>query len=229
MKDHEFYPTPLKLAELLVERLLWQIQLPPGSTPQILEPSAGSGSFVFPLAKIPGATVTAIEPFIVAPDNLPENVEWGEYSVEQLHEALEGDRPFDLVCGNPPYTKAEEHLRLLMTMGRKGGGVGFLLRLGFLASRGRVPFFSAYPPKHVYVLPTRPSFVWTYTCKECKKKMYVEPGTELDQCQFCGHLTLMRSTSDAHDYCFPVWEFGLSPNHQTTVSWLNSYEGEGER
>ena len=115
-KDHEFYPTPDDLAEYLWKRLLWIVPTAEAEKGlHCLEPSAGGGAFAFAMAGDKARhDVTAIEPHLPEPssENLPENLGWANVSLEELHEALENDRPFDVACGNPPYSLAEAHLRL---------------------------------------------------------------------------------------------------------------------
>lgn len=222
--DKEFFPTPAKLAALLVEVLSWKIKIP--SNPMILEPSAGTGAFIPFLAAIEGSTVLGIDPNFDAPTSIPDNVEWAKMSLEDLKLELGDTRPFDVICGNPPFSLAEQHLRLLLTMGgARGGGIGFLLRLGFLASKGRKEFFGAYPPKHVFCLPDRPSFMWCYTCTntECLHKEYVLPKTKVPACPACNSPKPTKVQTDSYDYGFFIWEFGQKPGVETTLSWLNRY------
>lgn len=247
-KGTEFYPTPRDLAQNLWEKLLWQIpgdyleNRPEDSPPQFLEPSAGRGVFAEVMAKHGRSVVTAIDPNFEDPGI--EGVEWGQMSLEVLHEALEGERPFDAACGNPPFTLAEAHLRLIFNMLAPGGHVGFLLRLGFLASKSRAKFFAAYPPKHIYVMTSRPSFMWSYKCKVeyalslggadvegegptkgCGHKWLVEPGNDQKKCPKCGNKNLQVSKTDQYDYCFIVWQPDMKPGTQTTLSFINTYEG----
>jgi hypothetical protein len=66
---------------------------------------------------------------------------------------------FDLVAVNPPYRDAEAFVRRALCASLNPSGVAvFLLRLGFLESRGRVPLFQDRPPAEVQVLTARPSF-----------------------------------------------------------------------
>lgn len=251
-KDTEFFPTPEPLAEYLVNRLAWQLpaelQGESGETLQALEPSAGMGPFVRALAQRPSIHVTGIDPNFDAPKDLPENAEWERMSLEDLHEALEGEAPFDIACGNPPFSLAHAHLLLLFKMVRKGGCIGFLLRSGFLSSAKRASFFAAYPPKHVYIFSNRPSFAWSWICKEqykkknidlgpsaleeydhvggCGHKWFTEPGTSAKKCPECGNTKLQSAKTDQYDYMFAVWAVGMDPDRQTTLSWLNEFNGE---
>jgi hypothetical protein len=223
MKGHEFYPTPDDLAEYLWQRFLWIVPNDHDLS-TALEPSAGRGAFARAMSRSPRvASVTAIEPFEDEPKGLPENVEWGTMTLEDLHTALDGDRPFDAAVGNPPFSLAEEHLRLLFRVVRQGGYVGFLLRAGFLASSGRAPFFVIHPPKHVFVLSRRPSFVWSHTCRGCKHNWSELPGIQSGPCPECGATDVSTSMTDRYDYIFGIWEVGWQG--KTELSWLANIPG----
>lgn len=223
-QDHEFYPTPGNLAAYLWQRLLWQV--PDGDDlTQALEPSAGRGAFALAMAQTARVgNVTAIEPHVPKPRDLPDNVEWGAMALEDLHAALEGERPFDIACGNPPFSLAEAHLRILFKIVRPDGHVGFLLRSGFLGSKGRADFFHAFPPKHVYILSERPSFVWSHGCKECKHSWTTAPESPAESCPECGGVDLSTSKTDRYDYAFCVWQAGWTGT--TTMSWLTQVPGK---
>lgn len=60
-----------------------------------------------------------------------------------------------LVLGNPPYKYAQEFVEHGL---KHGEAVGFLLRLSFLESKKRIPFWRDTPLKHVTVISERPSF-----------------------------------------------------------------------
>lgn len=82
-------------------------------------------------------------------------------------EIIEGDylqyKPsisrYHLICGNPPYSLAENFLRHSFEILEPYGYVYFLLRLSFLEGikRGK-GLFSEFPLKRVYVCSRRPSF-----------------------------------------------------------------------
>jgi hypothetical protein len=66
---------------------------------------------------------------------------------------------FDVIIGNPPYNAAETHVRRALSLRSKPFGVvAFLLRLAFLESAERVPFWREHPASKIYVLSERPSF-----------------------------------------------------------------------
>ena len=65
-------------------------------------------------------------------------------------------QPPTLIITNPPFSLALEFL--LKSLLHKEATVIFLLRLNFLGSQKRKPFWNKFPPSHLYVLSERPSF-----------------------------------------------------------------------
>lgn len=65
---------------------------------------------------------------------------------------------FDVVASNPPYVLAQRFVLKSLSIVKPGGAVVFLLRLNFLGSQGRAPFWQKYPPAYVFVHSRRPSF-----------------------------------------------------------------------
>lgn len=147
------YPTPAALCAAVVAGL-------PGWSPRtILEPSVGTGAWVDQLVtRWPDATYTTIDPW-AEPATPPKNHQHHWCPFESFAAACRNNgQRFDLVIGNPPYRHAEEHVRLALSLLAPGGMLVFLLRLAFLASRGRYDFWLAAPPDRVQVLVERPSF-----------------------------------------------------------------------
>ena len=116
---------------------------------------------------------------------------------------------------NPPYKLAREFVEeSLATVERAGGTVHALLRLGFLASLKRRNFWHQHPAD-VLVLPQRPSFCYTFTCKPCKKKHQRPVGTKSSRCPRCGK-KMDRTTTDAADYGWFSW--GPGPRGRITIA-----------
>ena len=65
---------------------------------------------------------------------------------------------FDVIAGNPPYKNAISHAEQGLRIVKPGGYVAYLLRMGFLASKGRAPFWEKNPCRRVYILDERPSY-----------------------------------------------------------------------
>jgi len=100
---------------------------------------------------------------------------------------------WDWIVGNPPYKDAESHCRRALELSHN---VAFLLRLGFLSSKKRIPFFKEHPPSAVFVIQGRPNFR-EGRINEKTGKPY---GT------------------DNSDYAFIVW--GGWPNESPTLQWV---------
>lgn len=80
-------------------------------------------------------------------------VEWAE--IKEGKDYLVGGYWSDYTITNPPYSRSMEFLELALAQSKV---VLFLLPLNFLASQKRLPFWKRYPPTHLIVLPSRPSF-----------------------------------------------------------------------
>jgi len=126
---------------------------------------------------------------------------------------------------------------------QKDGCLGFLLRLSFLESKKRQKFFTAFPPKAVHVLPSRPSFVWVWTCDTplyneegntirdgkgnvqlCGHKWKDKPNANHFRCPECDGKRVNKSTTDSSAYAFYVWREGYMGD--TILTWLNTAPGE---
>lgn len=141
------YYTPRAVARQCVDMVLPALGVRRPRT--ILEPSAGSGSFLMPLRQaFPLAKITAID---VAPD--PTTTLEAIRKVDFLD--ADFNNRFDLIVGNPPYREATPFCIKALA---SAPTVVFLMRLGFLAARKRYDFWRSYPPAWVFVLPLRPSF-----------------------------------------------------------------------
>ena len=132
------YYTPDEVAGKLVREL--------PISGRVLEPHVGGGAFLRAMPS--GVEVTAgdIDPLAPGLTNA-SRCYVGDF------EAHRGS--YDWVIGNPPYRHAEAHVRHALTL---APDVAFLLRLAFLESRRRRPFWDEHPPYHVWILSRRPSF-----------------------------------------------------------------------
>lgn len=65
---------------------------------------------------------------------------------------------WDVIITNPPYVVAEAFVRVALERLEPNGVCMMLTRIGFLASQGRRPFWSAHPPTEVAVIRPRPGF-----------------------------------------------------------------------
>tara|TARA_R110002020_G_scaffold192856_2_gene393058 strand:+ start:377 stop:949 length:573 start_codon:yes stop_codon:yes gene_type:complete len=152
-KEHEFYPTPPNLAAKMVEVAREELC---GMKPKWwLEPSMGDGAIVEQINAQGVNSVIGVDPNIKPMAKL-----FGDFYDHGLEEYLEaqGSLEFGAIVGNPPFSLAEKHLRLLIPRIEPGGVLVFLLRMTFLGSKSRVEFFKEHPPSKVIVLQGRPSF-----------------------------------------------------------------------
>lgn len=122
-----------------------------------------------------------------------------------------------LIVGNPPYSLAIEFAKRALELAAKrpGSVVALLLRLGFLETPKRAAFHVEHP-SHLYVLPKRPSFCHSFTCKPCSKgrdkplRRNMPTTVSKLECPECGK-NMSKTTSDATGYAWFVWGDG-KPN-----------------
>ncbi len=157
-------PTPDALALAICQRVAETIRhrLPSSPPPRILEPSAGDGAFVRAARQVwPASQITAVELRQQCQDRI---VEAG--ADHTITDSLEGAFTsgaaeignVDLVVGNPPFSFAENHIRLLLGALRPGAVLAFLLRTGFYESHTRIPFWNEFPEDSFAPVVPRPSF-----------------------------------------------------------------------
>jgi hypothetical protein len=151
----DFYATPDVLALAICRRLGESMVYPPA----IIEPSAGHGPFVRAALTIwPGTPVVAIDS---SEDRRPMLLESGAHVVEIVDwiDYCRRTPPASaLVVGNPPFRDAEAHVRAGLDWLDEGGVLAFLLRLNFLGSAARIPFWRNHVPAEVIPIVPRPSF-----------------------------------------------------------------------
>jgi len=147
------YYTPAAVAEACVS---W---LPIEDAAQVLEPHGGGGAFWRALVRKGHAVdVLDVDPMAPVWDcqlHQPGGPVAPRRHVQEFLSWTPG-KAFHWVIGNPPYRDAELHVRKALEVSRRH--VCFLLRLGFLESQERFPFWSSSPLRHVFVLSRRPSF-----------------------------------------------------------------------
>lgn len=154
------YLTPQEVADACCARLVEDGWVRRRSL--VLEPSAGTGAFVRAAARIfAPAYLHANEPFLTMdPDAVPEKGK-GTLTLqcfEELSKQHPDLGPYDSVIGNPPFSLAEEHIRIAHSMLAVGGVLAFVLRLNFLGSTKRAGLWHDHPPDAIYTLEPRPSF-----------------------------------------------------------------------
>lgn len=113
-----------------------------------LEPHAGSGAFVRAAMDLHSA--------VMAIDINPEAGGLSQGVASWVGDYLTYYGSPTWTFGNPPFNRAEEHIRHALNTSRVGAA--FLLRLAFLETEKRIPFWKEHPAAEVYVLSRRPSF-----------------------------------------------------------------------
>lgn len=145
--EHDAYMTPRPVCDALLEKLGLHVD-------KVLEPCCGTGNWVRAYkAYCPSADIFSAD----IQDKYVCHESVAHFTGDVL--TLSGLSPnFDLVLGNPPYKHAEAFVEKGMACLRPSGHLAFLLRIGFLASRKRYPFFQRWKPSRIISLSGRPSF-----------------------------------------------------------------------
>jgi hypothetical protein len=154
------YYTPPELALVCVQ----QLDLPPSAV--VLDPHVGAGAWLRAalacgVSTVIGNDVDPAAPWLSQPPPamfpdapLAHHAHVGDFLTEWPAVGQAGPRP-TWIIGNPPYRDAGVHVTHALSM---GCNVAFLLRLGFVASRKRLPFWRAHRPTEIGFLVPRPSF-----------------------------------------------------------------------
>ena len=147
--ENDFYETPSWCVESILPHL------PLGGS--VLDPCAGRGAILRACAR-------CFEHMIAIEINKDfehelQQVVTGESDLTIDDAKLRTVWPkADVVLMNPPFSTAEQFVRMALSEQRQYQGITCaLLRLSFLASKKRADFLRANPPD-VYVLSKRPSF-----------------------------------------------------------------------
>ena len=169
-KKNDFYPTPYGCALASVRWLKTTYGINPSI---ILDPGAGTGVWGKACREV--FSIDNINPFIVGveldkahADNRVADNDWQGYNQWVTEDYLEYTPyrcdGFDLIVGNPPYSKADEFINKSMTLVRKNNSkklwiIAFLLKLSYLGSQYRgKELFVKNPPLEVVAYSRRPSF-----------------------------------------------------------------------
>lgn len=149
-RKSDFYPTPLPLAQAAMSLLP---VLP--DRPRVLDPGAGEGIWGKALlAEYPDARITGVD---IDPHPVPAGYAHWIRNDYTLMPYFFGNQ--DLVIGNPPFSLAEQFVHQALRHTRNDGYVFFILRLTFLETPSRYTLFRAHPPRKVWVMPSRVSFM----------------------------------------------------------------------
>ena len=147
----DFYATPLETVYSFLD-----VYDGIKSSDSILEPSAGNGNIIKALRNCGYDNhIDAVELRAEERSNLLElanRVHIGDFL------EMEGGESYDVVIGNPPFSKALEFVKKALEVVRPGGRVIMLLRTAFLESEARFKFWDDNPLSGLYTLHKRPSF-----------------------------------------------------------------------
>jgi len=136
----DFYETPYWTTQLL-HNYLGYIDEP------ILEPAVGKGKIVDVLKENGYKNITGLDlNSKFNPDICEDYLSWVP------------DKEYKTIITNPPYTFAAEYVHKCLEDVAEGGMVALLLRLNFLESKKRYPFWKEHMPSRIYVLAERPKF-----------------------------------------------------------------------
>ncbi len=154
----DFYATPPWCTDAMLRRI------GPLAGKRILEPSAGDGAIV---RRLLAAGADAAHVLAVEPDEARAYCVERSEGVDVWHSTFEGwargetehgfPDIFDLIVMNPPFTLAQEHVELAISLLAPGGLCCALLRLAFACSKKRSAFRAAHP-FDLLILASRPSF-----------------------------------------------------------------------
>ena len=219
--ESDWYATPKEATTSILEELR-----PVLHPSRILEPTAGKGAIVLVAHEFfPEAAITGIELDRARFDRLTAlgvcAETWhGDFYEWPAPAAPAGFKPFDAAIMNPPFKPALSILERTLPLAVHTIA---LLRLGFLSSAERKPFWSRHPAD-IYPLASRPSFAASLKCvgtekgkgkkKESGCGWAVIQELEAPRAQVCPQCTLgfvSVTTSDSADYMWAHFWPGAKP------------------
>lgn len=112
----------------------------------VLEPCAGYGS-IANILRLDGEVTT---------NDIDSNMEC-DYNFDFL--AWDIKDKYNTILTNPPFNLAQQIIIKSIQCLDDGGEVIMLLRLDFLGTIKRIPFWRDYPAKHIFALSKRPRFI----------------------------------------------------------------------
>lgn len=152
-RESDFYRTP----EWVVDSLIQTLGAPYFSGAYVLEPCAGDGVIVEKIRSCShSAQITAIE---IRPEEKQNLIEAGadQVIIDNFLEFSGRNPNPDIIITNPPYSIAQEIIEHCFEIA-PNAEIIMLLRLAFLESKKRKPFWDKHPVTQLYVLSERPSF-----------------------------------------------------------------------
>lgn len=217
----DFYETPAwaTRAELATMPFI-------GEAPRILEPMAGRGAIVRELrARWPNSHITAIELDAERAASLKDSGA-SEVICGDFFDVASTIGGFDLAFTNPAFSIAMD---VINSLERVAVRRELLLRLNFLGSQERAPFWRSNPAD-LGILPKRPSFAASLKCggvvvekgargakalrKKCDFRLTLMlDATRPEVCPTCGGKVDVTLT-DSCEYSWFAWGPGLGGRHR---------------
>lgn len=150
-KAFDFYATPIEV----IQNLLNNIDLNKYGD-NVLEPSAGNGNFCRVIQNhYPHKNITAFE---IREEELESLLQCSNTVVIGDFLYMDTNIKYDIIIGNPPYSKAMEFVVQSLKFLKDNGVLIFLLRTAFLESKARYNFWKENPINGLYTLSKGPSF-----------------------------------------------------------------------
>lgn len=166
-QSNDFYPTDPTLALKITERVAELILTPDG----VIEPSAGTGVFIQAAKKVwPGVPVVGVD---IEPRMLPFMQQAGADQAiidDWTNVTQQGFVPGITGIGNLPFSLAEAHVRAAMGGPQPLEHLAVLLRMSFMGSQERVPFWREFPLRYLIPIVPRPNFMQGMVGEDGKKK-----------------------------------------------------------
>lgn len=154
---NDFYPTPVELAFKITELVASLIDRP---IKLVIEPSAGTGAFIRAAKKVwPDVPAAGVDINPEMKQHLYAAGADGVHIGDWCEAVSLGLAPGTLILGNPPFSLAQKHIAASNLALTKGDFNAMLLRMSFMGSRERVPFWSQFPARYLIPLVPRPKFI----------------------------------------------------------------------
>lgn len=153
------YPTPKYLARWAVDRALSYFSSESFNRLKFLEPGCGTSHPFYDMAVEMGCKSTGVDNrgkkfTIIDKKDKRSKVFKGVDFVDEWKTRTR----YDIICTNPPFSRAEEFVRKSYDLLNNQGVMIFLLKLPFLCSMERIPLWKEIPLFELNVIQKRPSF-----------------------------------------------------------------------
>jgi len=150
--EHDVFPTPA----WAVHRFLEACNLPGGKW---LEPAAGEGAIIKAVNEVKtdiewNAFEIRQEPMLKLA-SIANTAAWNDDFLNSIPSNIPIYKKWDVLITNPPFAAAQDFVEKSIQLSPV---VVMLLRVNFLSSKKRAPWFQRIGTPDIYVLPNRPDF-----------------------------------------------------------------------